>query len=462
MSTFDAYALVLAAGKGTRMHSHKPKVLKTILGEPMLLYVYNALEPSFGSRIKTVVGFGADQVEQAFPAKSADFVLQEQQLGTGHALQVAWDELKSTGCTHCFVINGDTPLVGEGNISAFLERMNEDLSHADVVFMTIHPKDMGQFGRVVRDEDGRVLSIVEAKDYDIGAHGVPTGEVNAGIYCLKMETVEPLLRELSNKNNSGEYYITDLVDLGVRHGLNVAGVPCGDDPNLMGINSPRELVEAEEELRSRIVRKCIDSGVIVRQGATVCIGPRVNVEPGAEICGPCKILGESVIHSGVHVGPFNYVLDSVLESNCWLREYSHVEGALVGPDAIVGPYARLRPGAVLRDGSKVGNFVEIKKAEVGPGAKVNHLTYVGDAEIGARTNVGAGTITCNYDGKNKFRTVIGEDAFIGSNTALVAPVNIGAGALIGAGSTITKDVPEGDLGIARARQKNIGRKKGRS
>ncbi|CCH49804.1 bifunctional UDP-N-acetylglucosamine diphosphorylase/glucosamine-1-phosphate N-acetyltransferase GlmU [Pseudodesulfovibrio piezophilus] len=454
MSEMSTTAVVLAAGKGTRMHSAKPKVLQTILNEPMLYYVYAALAPLFRENILTVIGHGAEMVESAFPEKKDSFVIQEEQLGTGHALQVAWDAVKKNGATHCLVINGDTPLV---TVEA-LDRLTSVTGCCDLAFMTITPKDVGTFGRVVRDEDRRITSIVEAKDFDMNIHGPITGEVNAGIYLLKIETIEPLLDALKNENASGEYYITDLVALAVERGLSVDGVQCGDDISLMGINSPRELVVAENTLRRQTVDELIDAGVLIHNPDTVTIGPGVTVEPGAEIFGHCEIYGASYVKAGARLGSYTYITDSTFETGCNVKQFCHIEGAGVGPDCVVGPYARLRPGAVLKRGARVGNFVEIKKAVLGEGAKASHLTYLGDADVGAGANIGAGTITCNYDGKNKFTTVIGEGAFIGSNTALVAPVSVGRDALVGAGSTITKDVPEAGGAIARGKQININRR----
>ncbi|MBG0791193.1 MAG: bifunctional UDP-N-acetylglucosamine diphosphorylase/glucosamine-1-phosphate N-acetyltransferase GlmU [Desulfovibrionaceae bacterium] len=447
-------ALILAAGKGTRMRSPRAKVLQTLLGEPMLHYVYEALAPVVGGDVLTVVGHDADAVRAAFPDMADRFVVQAEQLGTGHALQVAWDALIKTSATHCLVINGDTPLV---TVDA-LNRLAAAHRSGDLAFMTITPRDAGAFGRVVRDPERRVSAIVEAKDYDLNRHGPVTGEVNAGIYLLKLETMGPLLSRLSNENKSGEYYITDLVSLAVAEGLSVEGVQAGDDLSLMGINSPRELITAENALRRRIVERLIDRGVLIHNPDTVVIGPRADVEPGAEIFGNCEILGASRVAAEAHIGAYNHIVDASFAPGCVVREFNHIEGAVVEEGAQVGPYSRLRPGAVVGKNARVGNFVEMKKARLGEGAKASHLTYLGDAEVGAGANIGAGTITCNYDGKNKFTTTIGEGAFIGSNTALVAPVTVGRDALVGAGSTITKDVPDGQAGIARGKQVNIRRR----
>lgn len=454
MTVDNIVPVILAAGKGTRMHSDKPKVLQAVLRRPMLAYVYDALDAVFGAAPLTVVGFGADQVRDAFPDRTGGFVLQEEQLGTGHALQMAWDAAVKSGCEYCAVINGDTPLVTPeslGNLAAAA-------GDFDIAFMTITPNDPASFGRVVRNEDGKVMSIVEAKDYDFSIHGPVTGEVNAGIYLFRLDTVAPLLDQLRNDNMGGEYYITDIIGLGVGGGLKVQGVQCGNDTNLMGINSPLELVHAEQTLRRAIVNTLLEGGVLIHNPETVIIGPDVKVEPGAEIYGHCEIYGKSLVEKGCVLGSYTTVIDSVFRSGATLREYSHIEQADIGPDCIVGPFARLRPGAKLHRQARVGNFVEVKKAVLGEGAKANHLTYLGDAEIGGGCNIGAGTITCNYDGKNKFVTSIGEGAFIGSNTAIVAPCTIGRDALIGAGSTITKDVPDGETAIARGKQTNLRRR----
>lgn len=453
MPHHDAAALVLAAGKGTRMHSDKPKVLHTLLNEPMLGYVFAALEPLFGPAVLTVVGFGADQVRRAYPGREATFVTQTEQLGTGHALQTALGALRKLGRTHCLVVNGDTPLLESDAVERFLA----ESAGVDVAFATITPEHPGAFGRVIRDADDRVTAIVEAKDLDPAKHGDPR-EVNAGVYFLRLETVTPLLDRLTNANKSGEYYITDLIGLAREAGLSVEGVRCGDDVNLMGINSPLELAEAEEHLRRRILRGWQVRGVLIHRPELVSVGPGVKLEPGCELRGPCELYGTTSVARGAKVGSHCVLTDSSVAENALVREFCHLEQAQVGPECQVGPYARLRPGAVLEQAARVGNFVEMKKATLRKGAKANHLTYLGDAEVGEKANVGAGTITCNYDGKNKFRTEIGAGAFIGSNTALVAPVTVGENALVGAGSVITKDVPAGELAIARGRQTNMKRR----
>lgn len=446
-------ALILAAGKGTRMHSRKPKVLHTILGEPLLGHVAAALRPLFGENVWAVIGHEAQMVRDTFAGRSLRFVEQTEQLGTGHALMVALPELRAAGMKRVLVVNGDTPLItAEG-----MEQLLREAEGAALSVATLQLAEPGAYGRIVR-RDGNLAAIVEAKDFDEALHGIPTGEINAGIYVLDLDVAERLLPRLNNENKSGEYYITDLVGLAVGDGLPVRGVCCGDDPNLLGINNPVELARSEELRRAAIVGHCLASGVVIHAPDSVRIGPDVVVEPGAELYGPCELYGKTHIAAGALVESNCRIEDSRVGAWTIVHSFSCLDHAEVGEDCLVGPFARLRPGAVMENGSHVGNFVEMKKARLGEGAKANHLTYLGDAEIGARTNIGAGTITCNYDGVHKFKTTIGEHAFIGSNTSLVAPVTIGSEAVVGAGSVITKEVPEGMLSVARGKQKNFPRR----
>lgn len=451
-------ALVLAAGKGTRMHAGAmPKVMMRVLNEPMLWYVHRALTPVFGESLFTVVGHGAEHVTKAFPEHADNFVVQEEQLGTGHALQVAWPRLKAAGFRYLVVVNGDTPLLKPKTLTRLLDEARRE--KAALAFLSIEAPEPNSFGRVLRDEDGRVVSIIEAKDYDPAKHGPAPTEVNAGLYFLDMKFVEPLLGWLSNRNAAREYYITDLVELAIADKNTVLAVNCGQDLSLLGINTPFELSEAEERLSADIVREHLNHGVRLHNPTACRIGPRVTIKPGARITGPCEIMGDAVVAEGAQVDAFTVITESWISEGARIRHFSHLEGAEVGPDCVVGPYARLRPGAILERESKVGNFVEMKKAVLGRGSKASHLTYLGDATVGEGVNIGAGTITCNYDGAKKHATIIEDGAFIGSNTALVAPVTVGAGALIGAGSTITKDVAPGHLALSRAEQRQLKRRK---
>lgn len=447
-------ALILAAGKGTRMHSVKPKVLQTLLGEPMLRYVVDALRPLLQDAIWTVIGHQAAMVRTAFAADNMNFVEQEQQLGTGHALMQAMPALRDGQCSHVLVVNGDTPLLSTELVKTFLQQAQG----ADLAFASLTLPDAGAYGRVVR-QGGAVQAIVEAKDYDAAIHGMVTGEVNAGLYCFSMELLEALLPRVGCANRSGEYYLTDIIALAVQDGRKVQGVECGHELHLLGVNSPLELSEAEGLLRAQVVQSCLQAGVILHAPESIRISPRASIAPGAEIFGPAEIYGQSRIAQGAVLESHCVLRDAVVETGAVIHSFSHITEAYVGAWASVGPYGRLRPLAHMEEGSHLGNFVELKKARLGQGAKANHLSYIGDAEVGAGANIGAGTITCNYDGKNKFVTHIGAGAFIGSNTALVAPVSVGNNALIGAGSVITKNIPDNEMGIARAKQQNLPRRK---
>ncbi len=469
-------ALILAAGKGTRMNSEKPKVLHNLLAEPMLAHVLRALRPLFKESIWTVVGHKADQIRAAFAHEKLSFIMQAEQKGTGHALLTAMPTLVEKKISYVLVVNGDTPLLNTDTVRFFMNQAldpihKNEIATTEVAFASIFVPHANSYGRVVRlgevgsvvgEESGDVLAIVEAKDYDEEMYGFPTGEVNAGLYMLYVPTLVKLIPMITNKNKSNEFYITDLVKLAVKHGHSVRGILCGstteDSASLMGVNNPIELIEAEMHMTQRHVAKALSQGVMIHSPQSVVLGAAVQVEPGAEIFGPCEIYGKSIISKGAVVQSHCVLRDAFLDEGAQVHNFSHIQQARVGKNASVGPFGRLRPGAVLEEGAKIGNFVEMKNATLGKGAKASHLSYIGDAEVGEEANIGAGTITCNYDGKNKFTTKIGKSAFIGSNTALVAPVTVGDGALVGAGSVITKDVPQGQLGISRSPQKLLPRK----
>ncbi|OIO00975.1 MAG: UDP-N-acetylglucosamine diphosphorylase/glucosamine-1-phosphate N-acetyltransferase [Desulfovibrionaceae bacterium CG1_02_65_16] len=447
----NTIAVILAAGKGTRMHSSKPKVLQTLLGEGMLQYVAATAGTVAGS-VLTVIGYGAEQVRAAYPELAEGFVEQLAQKGTGHALQAAWDRVRQSGATHCLVLNGDAPLVQPEDLEELVGTAHEG---ADIVFLTTTLPDAGAFGRVLRGSAGNVTGIVEAKDFNPAIHGADTGEVNTGLFCLSVGAVEAALFSLTSANRAGEYYITDLVGLGVQAGLKVHALKREDAPDLLGVNSPLELARAEERLRAGQTERLLASGVLLHQHEQIVVGPRAAIDPGAELTGPCRILGATTIGQGATIGAFCQITNCVIDAGATVREFCHLEDAHVCAGAVAGPYSRLRPGADVGENARVGNFVEMKKASLGKGAKASHLTYLGDTAVGAGANIGAGTITCNYDGVHKHQTNIGAGAFIGSNTALVAPVQVGENALVAAGSVITKTVPDGALAVARARQTNL-------
>ena len=413
----------------------------------MLTLVERALHPFFAEDSYALVGFGQDQVRQIFPEERT--IEQTEQLGTGHALGCALPLLLEKGYDRVLVVNGDAPLLTTTLVESFLEKSKG----TQLAFATSLLDDPASYGRVIR-EGGNVKAIVEAKDYSPAVHGDNAHEINVGLYDIDLSLAHALLPKVQKNPLSGEFYITDLVALSLEAGYSVEGVPLGQDDRLLGVNSPLELVHMEEVLRREIIHALLEKGVLLHAPDLIRISLLAEIEAGCEITGPCEIYGQSHIHTGARIDSHCVIRHSDIASGAQIRSFSHLDGAIVEANALVGPYARLRPGAHLEEESHVGNFVELKKARLGKGAKANHLTYLGDAIIGGGTNIGAGTITCNYDGKNKHQTIIGEKAFIGSNTALVAPVTVGASALIGAGSTITHDVPEQSLSVARAKQKN--------
>ncbi len=450
----DVSALILAAGKGTRMKSDRPKVLQSLLEMPMLWYVYQVMDELIGpERIWTVVGYQQELLRTAFPDRIDRFILQSDQLGTGHAVQCSLQALVQQGRRWCLVVNGDVPLIKARELRRFvLETIRRQ---ALVGFLSLELDDPAGYGRVLRQEDGCVRMIVEEKDIEGQAFIRDVKEVNSGIYCLDLDRVQPYLDRLGTTNAQQEYYITQLVDLCVQDEKPVLAVNSGHEARYLGVNTPGELASCEEMMRGRIIRQFQDKGVIMHNPDQVRIGPQVDIEAGVEITGPVEVYGRSQILSGAKLDSHLWIQDSRIGARAWIRNFSHLEGVIVGDQCQVGPFTRLRPASELRTGAKTGNFVEIKKAVLDTGCKVNHLSYIGDAYLGPEVNVGAGTITCNYDGKNKHRTSVGKQTFIGSNTALVAPVSIGAKCVIGAGSVVTKDVPDEKLAVSRARQKNL-------
>ncbi len=422
--------IVLAAGKGTRMQSDLPKVLHKIAHAPMLWHALRAGQTLEPDHCVVVAGHEAALVEAS--AKDYDpeiqVVLQSEQLGTGHAVSQAKEALAGFE-GDAIVLYGDTPFIRQET----LEAMAAARETHDVVVLGFEAADPGRYGRLLTDGDA-LQEIVEFKDATEAQRAITL--CNSGVVAVKSEVLFDLLSAVSNDNAAGEYYLTDIVGIARARGLSATVVRC-DESETLGVNSRAELATAETLLQQRKRQDLLEDGVAMQAPETVylawdtVIGRDTEIEPN------------------VVFGP-----DVTVESGARIRAFSHLEGAHVSRGAVVGPYARLRPGAELAEDTRVGNFVEIKNATLGEGAKVNHLTYIGDAEIGERSNIGAGTVTCNYDGFFKHRTVIGSDAFIGSDTMLVAPVTIGDGAMTGSGSTITKDVPAGALALGRARQDN--------
>ncbi len=444
--------LVLAAGKGKRMHSDLPKVLQPILDKPMLWYLLTTLEDIFSAQALVVVGHGAQQVQSYLGLLDKDVVYQDKQMGTGHALQVALPRIQGHGINWLLVLNGDTPFVPAGHIQDLVQHVRTQ--NHDMGFISLSLTDPGSYGRVLRGPEGEVQAIIEARDFDPAQHGGFVHEVNSGLYVFNINSLEKILYQLDTSNQQQELYITQLVSLAHENRMWVDAFNAGDCPELLGINTPAELLQQEELKRRELINKLISQGVFIRGKDNVRIGPEVDIEPGAEIVGPTEIYGQTRITAGSKINSHCYIQDSFVD-RAEVLSFSHIVKSDIEKYTKIGPYARLRPGTLMKNKSKAGNFVEIKNSTIGPGSKVNHLAYIGDTWIGESVNVGAGTITCNYDGRKKHETYIEDQVFIGSNTSLVAPVRLEQGALVGAGSVITKDVPRQSLGIARAKQKNL-------
>jgi bifunctional UDP-N-acetylglucosamine pyrophosphorylase/glucosamine-1-phosphate N-acetyltransferase len=441
-------AIVLAAGAGTRMKSDVPKVLHQVAGRPLVNWVLGALAKVGPTDMTVVVGTGAEEVESVL-ADGVVPVLQAERLGTGHATRVAVEAMDIQSDDAILVLPGDTPRLTTDTL-AKLVAVHEQAGAAATVLTAILDDATG-YGRILRDAGGDVLGIVEHKD------ATPTQreirEINGGIYVFDAGSLMDALGRIKSDNAQGEYYLTDALELIAERGGALAAVQTSGD-ELAGVNSQDQLADAARELRHRINRDWMRAGVWMQNPDSTYIDADVHLEPGARLYAGVHIEGRSHVGPGAEVGPDVFLRDSLIEAGAKVW-YAVLREASVGPGAEVGPYVSLRPGARLEARSKAGTFVEMKNTVVGEGAKVPHLSYMGDAEIGPRANVGAGTITCNYDGFEKHRTVIGEGAFIGSDTMLVAPVEIGAGAFTGAGSTVYRDVSPGALAVERSKQREV-------
>ena len=396
-----------------------------------------------------VLGAARPRIEEALGGRPVTVALQDPPLGTGDAVRCAMEALGSGGGP-VLVLSGDVPLLRPETLAALVETRRAGA--LDLAFLSFRPPEPGAFGRVVRDARGRVRRIVEARNAKPAE--IRIGEVNAGIYCFSEEALARSVASLRRNPASGEYYLTDAVEF-LAPGGRIEAIVLEDWREAWGINTRRDLAAAEEIERRRSIERALDAGVTVLDPATARIGPRVRLAPDAVIHPFVSLEGDTEIGERCEVFPFTRVADSRLLADSAVGPHSDIDGATIGPRCRVGPFSRIRPGSVLEEDVRVGNFVETKNAVLGRGTKALHLSYLGDATIGPGVNIGAGVITCNYDGEKKHRTEIGEGAFIGSDSQLVAPVAVGKGAYVGAGSTITKDVPDGALAITRAPQRNI-------
>jgi len=440
------HVVILAAGEGKRMKSALPKVLQKIAGKPMLAHVIDVARALRPAGVHVVYGHGGDQVRAAF-ADQADlqWAEQDQQLGTGHAVQQAMPTVPDDA--RVLVLYGDVPLIAPDTLQRLLD------ASRSLAVLAAEPADPAGYGRIVRDSEGHVAAIVEHKDADDEQRRI--GLINTGVIAADAAALRRWLDGLRNDNAQGEYYLTD-VFAAAAHEYAAAEIVIVADPlETEGANDPWQLAQLERAFQLRQVRALCVQGARVTDPQRLDIRGRVTVGRDVEIDVDVVFEGEVTLGDGVRIGPFCRIKDAHIGAGSEVRAHCDIEGASCEGAAQIGPYARLRPGTVLAEGVHVGNFVETKKATLGRGSKANHLTYLGDAAIGAGVNIGAGTITCNYDGVNKFTTTIGDNAFIGSNSALVAPVSIGEGATIGAGSVIGRDAPAGKLTVARAKQATV-------
>jgi bifunctional UDP-N-acetylglucosamine pyrophosphorylase/glucosamine-1-phosphate N-acetyltransferase len=438
--------VILAAGQGTRMRSALPKVLHPIAGKSMLAHVIDTARQLKPQGIHVVIGHGAERVNEQLAAGDLNFVLQTEQLGTGHAVAQA---LPALTAERVLILYGDVPLIE----TATLERLLQLVSEQQLGLLTVNLNDPTGYGRIVRDRSGVVNAIVEHKDASAEQRRINEG--NTGILAVPGKHLSDWLGRLSNSNAQGEYYLTDVIAMAVADGLVVATEQAADELEVLGANDRIQLAQLERHYQYRAARRLMVQGVTLIDPARFDMRGEVTVGRDVTIDINVILEGHVVIEEGVQIGPNCVIKNSTLRKGAIIKANSHLEGAEMGEGADCGPFARLRPGSVLGAKAHVGNFVELKNATLGAGAKAGHLSYLGDTEIGARSNIGAGTITCNYDGANKFKTVLGEDVFIGSNSALVAPVTLGDRATTAAGSVITGDVPDNTLAVGRAKQRNI-------
>lgn len=439
--------VILAAGKGTRMKSDLPKVLHPLAGRPLLEHVLAAAETLSPDRICVVYGHGGETLPQAIGRPELAWARQEPQLGTGHAVQQALPYLDPAAI--CLILYGDVPLTRPET----LREMALIARQGAIALLTVRLRNPAGYGRIVRNARGQVERIVEHKD--ASPEELAIDEVNTGILCLPTAKLAGWLARLGNDNAQGEYYLTDVIGMAAAAGEQV--IPChpAAEWEVLGVNSRQQLAELERMHQRNVAEALMTAGVTLIDPARLDVRGKLECGRDVLIDVNCVFEGEVVLADGVKIGA-NCVLKNVqLGPGVQLQPFCHLDGAKVGGDARIGPFSRLRPGTELAEETHIGNFVEIKNSQVGFNSKINHLSYVGDATVGRKVNIGAGTITCNYDGANKHRTVIEDEAFIGSDTQLIAPVTVGRGATLGAGTTLTKDAPEGQLTLSRAKQLSV-------
>jgi bifunctional UDP-N-acetylglucosamine pyrophosphorylase/glucosamine-1-phosphate N-acetyltransferase len=435
--------IILAAGKGTRMHSNTPKVLHRLAGTSLLGHVISTAELLNPNKVIVVYGYGGEAVPQAFADRNITWVKQTKQLGTGHAVQQTIPHLDANGTT--LILLGDVPLVSLERCKALVKAAHERLA-----LLTVIKAEPRGYGRIVRNINHLPQRIVEEKDANETERAIT--EVNSGIIAVGNHYLKRWLANLDNKNAQGEYYLTDIVAMAAKDGVMVQAEICEDEWQVTGINSKQDLANAERIYQTHLAQKLLQNGVTLHDPARLDIRGQLSTGKEVEIDIGCIFEGTVSLEDSVKIGAYCVIKNATIGANTVIAPFSHIDQATIANDCRIGPYARIRPGTLLNAESHIGNFVEIKNSKIDIGSKINHLSYVGDATVGKYVNIGAGVITCNYDGVNKSRTVIGDHAFIGSDAQLVAPVTIGENATIGAGSTITKDAPSGELTVSRGRQ----------
>ena len=435
--------IILAAGKGTRMRSTLPKVLQPLAGRPLLGHVIETAKKLNAANIITIYGHGGNLVQQAFAQENVEWVEQAEQLGTGHAVKVTLPVLPTDGVS--LILSGDVPCITEATLKKLLQASAE----TGIGIVTLTVDDATGYGRIVR-KNGAIQAIVEHKDANDEQRKIK--EFNTGIYCVNNAKLHEWLPKLSNENAQGEYYLTDIIAMAIADGLSVASVEPELAFEVEGVNDRVQLATLEREFQNNQAKKLMQQGVHLIDPARFDLRGNLSVGQDVRIDINVIIEGDCEFGDQVEIGAGCVIKNTKIAAGTKVQPYSIFDNAVVGENAQIGPFSRLRPGAKLANDVHIGNFVEVKNSSIGLGSKANHFTYLGDAEVGAGSNIGAGTITCNYDGANKFKTIIGDSAFIGSNSSLVAPVHIGNGATVGAGSVITRDVAENSLAFERSKQ----------
>ena len=435
--------IILAAGKGTRMRSNLPKVLQPLAGRPLLGHVIDTAKKLQADHIITIYGHGGALVQNAFAHEQIQWVEQAEQLGTGHAVKVTLPVLPREGVS--LILSGDVPCITEQTLQKLLDVSRE----TQIGLVTLTLADATGYGRIVR-ENGKIQAIVEHKDASEAQRQIQ--EINTGIYCVSNAKLHEWLPKLSNNNAQGEYYLTDIVAMAIADGLEVASVEPELAFEVEGVNDRVQLAALEREFQNFQAKQLMQQGVHLIDPTRFDL--RGNLHAGKDVRIDINVIieGNCELGDGVEIGAGCILKNTKIAAGTKVQPYSVFDQAIVGEDAQIGPFSRLRPGAILANEVHIGNFVEVKNSQIGLGSKANHFTYLGDAEVGAGSNIGAGTITCNYDGANKFKTIIGDQVFIGSNSSLVAPITIANGATVGAGSTITRDVAEQCLAVERSKQ----------